>query len=87
MGTKNVQGNKNVHTSQNEVHKVPIAMEAKFYIHIMELNGHVCLAWPYMALHGLIWPCMALHDIQLSDSPILIPRHPFAYLKGFFYHL
>ena len=29
---------KKVPTSQNEVHKVPIAMEAKRYLRIMELN-------------------------------------------------
>ena len=54
------KGTKNVPTSQNEVHKVPIAMEAKFYLHIMELNGHVCLEWPYMALNGLMRPRMVL---------------------------
>ena len=56
-------GTKNVPTSQNEVHKTPIAMEAKFYLHIMELNGHVCLAWPFLALNGLMWPHLASYGL------------------------
>ena len=42
------KGTKNVPTSQNEVHKVSIATEARFYLHIMELNGHAChIAYNY----------------------------------------
>ena len=50
---------------ENEAHKVTIAMGAKCYIHIMELNCRVCLVsvvWPYVALygvvvfHGHVWP-------------------------------
>ena len=49
---------KNVPASQNEDHRVPIAMEVKFYLHIMELNGHVYLVCPCVALNGLMWPRM-----------------------------
>ena len=45
-------------------------MEARFYLQIMELNGHVCLAWPcvassydlIVAFYGYqyVWPCVAL---------------------------
>ena len=51
-GTKiNVLENKKVPLSQNEAHKVPIATDAKCYLHIMELNCRVCLV---MAVYGLI---------------------------------
>ena len=47
------KGTKNVPISQNEVHKVPIAMGANCYLvwHIMLLN---CRVWPYVALYGLM---------------------------------
>ena len=35
-------------------------MEAKFYLYVMELNGHVYLAWPCVALNGFKWPRMVL---------------------------
>ena len=28
--------------------------------HIMVLNCHVCLVWPYVTLYGLLWPRMVL---------------------------
>ena len=69
MGTKNVQGNNKRSWEQNmflyvenEAHKVTIAMGAKCYIDIMELNCRGSLVWPYVALYGLVvfhghlWP-------------------------------
>ena len=55
---KTNKGTKNVPMSQNEAHKVTIA--AKCYLHIMELNCHVCLVWPYVALYDLMWSSMFL---------------------------
>ena len=60
-------GTKNVPTSKNEVLKVPIAMEAKFCLHIMELNCHVCLVWPCMDLCGLVWSCCISPRLTYSE--------------------
>ena len=47
----------------HEGHKAPIAMEVKFYLHIMELNGQAYLAWPCVALNGLEWPYVASNGL------------------------
>ena len=54
-GTKMFAGTKNVPISQNKVHKVPIAMEAKCSVAHYDIDK--CL--PCMALCGLVWPHLA----------------------------
>ena len=57
-------GTKNVPISQNKVHKVPIAMEAKCSVAHSDIDKCLpCMAlcgllWPHMALFGLMWPHM-----------------------------
>ena len=57
-------GTKNVPISQNKVHKVPIAMEAKCSVAHYDIDKCLpCMAlcgliWPHLALYGLMWPHM-----------------------------
>ena len=34
--------------------------------HIMVLNCHVCLVWPYVTLYGLLWPFVASYGLDVA---------------------
>ena len=74
------KGTKNVPIKQNEVHKVPIAMGAKCYLHIIEWNCRVlfdCIGlcghmWPYVALCDLMWPYVALCGLEWLNGTLYV---------------
>ena len=57
MEQKTFKGTRNVPLSQNEVLRDPMVAKCYLLWHIIVLNWHFCLVWPYVALNE--WPYLA----------------------------